>query len=401
MGAGTAQVFQVLIFPAVRVNFLQRELHGLSTKVLIEAIERTYSALDDPSELHTLGQDLARHLGSDAGDIVTERKDARRLTAWSSHGFDPAFLKFYDDTFLGHNPWFDLMLENAHGAAFSDREAPQDYLASAYVNEWVRAQGLGETLGAVLKSDANEDSWIGFTRAQGARPWSSEDAAFLTGLLPHLRRVIDLLSHRRAETQGIVDAFDVPVAVLDAEGRIVTLNIHAETILDGPDLRTDAMRRPIFIDPTANRMIELELRELRQPAAGVPVPSRDIPVRVGGDLRMLITTSRLPAAGGNGLVLIMRQTSGTPTIDRATLKELFSLTDTEVDLAAALAEGRGVVGFAEARGIRAATARWHLRNLEAKTGTSRIDELVSLIFRFARPGFGVLPPHMAGAPTSE
>jgi len=55
------------------------------------------------------------------------------------------------------------------------------------------------------------------------------------------------------------------------------------------------------------------------------------------------------------------------------------LTPTEAELAAALAEGRTLAEFAEARGCSEQTGRTHLKRILEKTGTSRQADLVRVL----------------------
>lgn len=70
---------------------------------------------------------------------------------------------------------------------------------------------------------------------------------------------------------------------------------------------------------------------------------------------------------------------GPPHLDAGQLAAQFGLTVAESRLAARLAEGRSVAEAAKVAGISIATARTHLRNIFAKTATSRQSELALLL----------------------
>lgn len=61
------------------------------------------------------------------------------------------------------------------------------------------------------------------------------------------------------------------------------------------------------------------------------------------------------------------------------LARLFELTPALARLAAALAAGRTLAEYAESASITQGTARWHLKELFARTGTSRQADLVRLL----------------------
>jgi DNA-binding CsgD family transcriptional regulator len=72
---------------------------------------------------------------------------------------------------------------------------------------------------------------------------------------------------------------------------------------------------------------------------------------------------------------------GGGALEEQTLCELFQLTPTEARVAAALTDGMTLAEVARQLGLAAATARWHLRHVFAKTHTCRQPELVNLLLR--------------------
>lgn len=81
----------------------------------------------------------------------------------------------------------------------------------------------------------------------------------------------------------------------------------------------------------------------------------------------------LPAA-----ILFIRDPEA-PTAARSILQGLFGLTPAEAAVAAALAQGRSADEIAVAHRIALNTARVHIRNILAKTNTTRQAQLVALI----------------------
>lgn len=82
----------------------------------------------------------------------------------------------------------------------------------------------------------------------------------------------------------------------------------------------------------------------------------------------------LPAA-----ILFVRDPEA-PTAARSVLQGLFGLTPAEAAVAAALAAGKSVNEIAATHRIALNTARVHIRNILAKTNTTREAQLVALIF---------------------
>lgn len=78
-------------------------------------------------------------------------------------------------------------------------------------------------------------------------------------------------------------------------------------------------------------------------------------------------------------VMVISDPDQAPEPAAATLARLFGLTPALGRLAAALAAGRTLAEYAEEAAITEGTARWHLKELFARTGTSRQAELVRML----------------------
>lgn len=70
-----------------------------------------------------------------------------------------------------------------------------------------------------------------------------------------------------------------------------------------------------------------------------------------------------------------------PTVQRARLRDTFSLTESEARVALALAEGLSVAEIASSSGVTVKTVRVQLSSVFSKTNTQRQGELVSLLSR--------------------
>lgn len=68
-----------------------------------------------------------------------------------------------------------------------------------------------------------------------------------------------------------------------------------------------------------------------------------------------------------------------PRASREDLAVFFDLTPAEAEMAEALAAGETVLAYAGRVGIRAGTARWRLKALQAKTDTHSLAELVLVL----------------------
>lgn len=358
----------------------------MSERILLDAIDAVYSALDDCDGINDLTRRLGSMLGADAGDIITERPEQGAIITHGSFGFDPEFLDEYDATYLGRNPWVTELLLKGAGQAHSDETDSRTYRASDYFNTWVRAQGFDRNLGALVDVGPSFHTWVGFVRCAGHGSFSETDRRFLDKLIPHLRRVIALQSALDGETthKALLERLPRPVFLLDRIGRVSDLNAQASKLLksNGPldmtrEGRLRAARRHDTarinaIVQTALGMVEFDAPSDSTLTTSIRHDGEDfglsaIPLRSGG-----------PVSCGAQVAISVCL----PNIEVADLNDFkcrFGLSPTETALARWIAKGGDIRGFAANRAIAPSTARWHLKNLEAKCGTGRIEALVALI----------------------
>ena len=68
-----------------------------------------------------------------------------------------------------------------------------------------------------------------------------------------------------------------------------------------------------------------------------------------------------------------------PEVAPDLVRRLFGLTESESRLASAIASGDSIDGAAESMGVTVSTARTYLKQVFAKTGTSRQGDLVRMV----------------------
>lgn len=234
---------------------------------------------------------------------------------------------------------------------------------------------------------------------------------------PHLRRAealraqLDDLRARQRTFEALIEASPVGVVLLDAQGGPLFANAAARRIGragDGLELGPEGLRAA---RPDEQRRLERAIAAARLTASGEapegeaivvvsrPSGTRGYPVLVkpvaDGPGR-----EGLGLAGAAALVLI-----GDPAArfdpSPEPVARLYGLTPAQARLACALASGDTVETYAESAGVTIATARWTLKQVQARTGTDRQSELVRLLLTgpAALLATGGVAPHMGGAPT--
>jgi DNA-binding CsgD family transcriptional regulator len=361
------------------------------TNRYLEAVDHCYGALDRPDGLQEFGAYLGAVVGADAGDIVSEWKCRPAIRTYSSFGFDPDLRIAYDDDFLGDNPWFDNLARQKMGCFHTDAADPPDYRNSVYFNEWVRPQGLDRTIGAVLQNDMEKHTWVGFVRAAGRQEFD-EEAGFLNALLPHIRRVvtsqirIDEAEAKISGMNALMDRMDAPAFILDSAGKVDFVNDAGHRFLsEGRGLHLSKTGHLRIYGSRANAQLNHQIHAAINIMAAPDILS-DEPVTFELSAGESAAINILPLRGSSlfagtsaRVAVIVTELDKIGPLDIRAFAEIFGLTGTETQLAHWIGQGRSLTDFAANTGIAVSTARWHLRNLETKTETTRIEELVALI----------------------
>ncbi|WP_343116228.1 LuxR C-terminal-related transcriptional regulator [Ostreiculturibacter nitratireducens] len=358
-------------------------------KRFIEIVERCYASLEDPCCLEEAHDLIGQSIGADAGDIVTEASFSNSIETHGSFGFDPDFLKNYDSEFLGKNPWAENLALLSRNRFHTDAEDSPDFARSAYFNEWVRPQGFHHSVGAILNEDAGQVTWVGYVRNAGRTPFEAE-IAFLGRLLPHLRRTVSLsnriscLHGEWASLSAVLSALKLPVLVVDGAQKVVFLNEAAERFLRRSRQVGTTRSGVLTATGAAGERLRVALDRAARilDRADMP-PDRTILVE---DDREAVAATVIPLCGwqtatvpaGRAAVVLCRFDPETMP-DLSAFAARHGLTETETELARHIACGKGVADFAQQKGIAASTVRWHLKNLEAKAGVSRVEQLVAAI----------------------
>lgn len=372
-------------------------VRGLSMidAVLLELIDLCYAAVDDKACWQTFTTKLAEALEADAGDLVVEHYDQGIAAPLGSVGFDPQFRESYDVEFLGENPW----IVQAHALpvcrAFTSQFEPHDFERSEYYNHWLKPQGFRHGVGAILDRHPNRVVHLGFIRTHAHGTFLDADATSLDRLIPHLRRAIDL-SEKLSVTQAVspnvsslIDHLEMAALLLDAKGRVLHMNHAADALLQRTDCTMSVQANRLCLN-NASTIHELEqavacsasidMFTQQSAAPGTILIHRD-----DDDLPPLVLKTyplRGEVRGGIAqprCLLLINDPSRPLPEQKPILRLSWDLTETEASLALALANGERIPEYAERMGVSPGTARWHLKNIQAKTGTHRTEDVVRLV----------------------
>jgi DNA-binding CsgD family transcriptional regulator len=223
--------------------------------------------------------------------------------------------------------------------------------------------------------------------------YTEPDLEFVRHLMPHLARALQYhqrfsdLERTRQSAADALERLPIGVMLLDASGRVLLANRAARAILDLDDGLSLQAKRPVAALHTETlrlrRFITTALtRGAAHDGAGgalsVSRPSHRRPFEV------LVTPLGESAAGdlGHGAAtaaLFLSDPERAVQADAGVLQQLYGLTRTEARVATGLAGGLSIREIAEANAMTMNTARWHAKNVFAKTDTAGQSDLVRLV----------------------
>ncbi|MDE0206917.1 MAG: helix-turn-helix transcriptional regulator [Candidatus Tectomicrobia bacterium] len=287
----------------------------------------------------------------------------------------------------------------------ADLYTREERKSSATYNVALRAGGYQNGLNVRL--DGPEGASVYWALADPIRRggWASQQIAMIESLLPHVRhflRVRHALVGAQALNASLLQLLDntrLAIIQLDRGGRFISANDRARFLLRlgrGLFEQDGFLRARMPADDTRlQQLVANALPRSGPPASGgamtvtrSPLPSRQVVhVLPVSDRQRDFGTGRVAA-----LVLVVEPGSAA-RLDAETVAAALGLTETESQVAVALAMGKTVSDVAKERGTTIGTGRFHVKRIHAKLGLSRGTDLVRLVLSLGEvPGLRDDPP---------
>lgn len=267
-----------------------------------------------------------------------------------------------------------------------DIVTPEDHAREPMYQDFYQRHGMLWWAGITFKS-LDQHYVVSLARRPDQDPFGESDRRLFRHLTGHLSRALTMAERLATATAkgglGTLEALDCGGILVNARGRVITVNAQAEAML-GEGL-TVAGSRLLARDADSNAALQSLIgRTLRdgpqeEGAIAIPRPLRR-PILV--DVLPIPAEARAPFLFGKAL-LVLVDLDRTPVPRETTLIRAFGLTQREAALAAKLAEGRDLAEAAARLEIGRETARTHLKSIFHKTDTRRQTELVALLQRLA------------------
>ena len=224
---------------------------------------------------------------------------------------------------------------------------------------------------------------ISFARRMDKAPPDEHEFGLIRLLAPHVRRAAKLYGIVEGETSqahtlsAVLDLVATPVLLFDAAGNCIEKNDAAERFLQ------------------ETNVLQWDVRRLRAraPAVDAVIGGQPLSLGLGDPDGRKFAMHILPLTGGlresvggrpRAVSEMFTQTMGElRPLPGEVLVRLYGLTFAESPLIGPRAANHSVDAAAAVLGITRSTARTHLRQVFAKTGTSRQSQLMRLVLSAA------------------
>lgn len=305
----------------------------------------------------------------------------------------------YENHFFALDPFVRL----AEGeVATAEELLGKQWLQSQIYLEFMKAIDVRHLLGADIYTKEGIECRLRVTRSHDAPPFSADDKALVSFILPHLKRSIqlharlDLLECERQLFAGTVNRMLLGMVSYAHNGTIIEMNQEARRILAEKDGMWLAGNNICLEVSHESRELQRMIRQALSgtsgqtaagAAAGTPAVVEGLSVtRPSGRAKLGVLVRPIPMGRWSEsrqrpavAVFLRDPESNVAQPSNELLRRLFGLTRMEAQLAMLLAEGLTLDEAAEKMDVRRNTARTHLRSIFCKTGVTRQTMLVRLL----------------------
>jgi DNA-binding CsgD family transcriptional regulator len=360
---------------------------------LFRLLDRVYDVPGETKSWSAMVEMVAAQFHGCAALVSQDPSSAASVHEWA--GLDPAMRISYEAHYSKLKPWLARLcaLPSGELADLAYLTTQPAYEKSEYYNDWVKPQANYWLLGAIFDKAHARSGYLTILRAKARGDFDADELAFCRKLAPHLSRAMRLhhkLAAVQREGRGAMEAVDrlaTGLILADRSARIVFANRLGETLLR----EADGLRAVAGELHAARADVTKKLHGLIAQSVDVAMGSSADPGSVlriaradGTALGVLVCPLRPGDSGIHPyhapLAALLLSDGGRVAAPRGTAFErLYGLTPTQADLLTALLDGERLAAYAERRGVKLDTVRFHLKQIFEKTGATRQADLVRQI----------------------
>ena len=319
------------------------------------------------------------------------------------HNINPESQRAYNTAYIGEDPWYrQAVARGLQKVVVTGQELlpTREFRRTGFYHDVMASSDIYDCMSITLEDCGSDNAGLILYRSKSQPFFGPREKALFGALLPHLRRMVRMrrLFEERQFMQALdaeaLDHLSFGVVFLDHDGTLSLANRAAEAVLSAHDGLGLRRGRLVAIDTEDDERLAQGIGWALGTARGpFPASVGDIAIRrrsgrTAYALQILPVTleSAEPCllthhVGTRRAIVVVTDPEGQKKPPVALLQQMFGLTPAEASLAAEIGSGKPLSEIANERGISTGTARWHLKNVQAKTDTHRLAELVRLVGR--------------------
>jgi DNA-binding CsgD family transcriptional regulator len=360
-----------------------------------------YDAALDAGLWPSVVEGIARFVPGAFVNLFSQDATRKTAQAFYTHGISQDYLDLYLQKYIHLNPMFPTTLFFEVGRILTENDImpKAEFNETRFFKEWVRPQGLVDSMAAILEKSATSVAGIAVGRGE-QHGLVDEEALRRMGLIvPHVRRavtigkVIDLHKVEAAALADTLDGIAAATFLVDTGGRIVHANVAGRAMLGDRLVVQSQGPRLAAIDAQADHALcdlfaSAEGGDVALGAGGVSLP---LASRAGERFvaHILALTSGARRRAGithsAAAVVFIRKTALDLPHPLEAIAKAYRLTPAEMRVMMMIVQIGGVPEIAPVLGISETTVKTHLQHVYEKTGTQRQADLVKLVAGYMSP----------------
>lgn len=376
--------------PVILVVLIASMLGNVSeqNKDLVELQHLLLEAVFDEDALDTALKKFADFCGAPISQLMVAQRNRTLLRSVFSKELENDIAEteaLYQDI----NPRVLATPTMPQGKVTRDQDfiSYEDISADQTYQELILPAGLGHFSAVPLIHDTEMTAGIALHRRFSDAPFSDEEARLheiAASVCEPVLRLAALIEKRNVRNSIDLIADDKAVAILDQTGRVLAHNEAFETLIALGAARILRERGLQLSSKSA------QTRLVRALGSHTGIVGGTLAIRSRNNQHQwLCRVTPKPAftlvgpEAGHAL-LVCEPVDAPPRLDVGLIRDFYSLTRAEAEIAALIFQGLAAKEIAAARNVSPETVRSHIKNLLNKTECNRQVELVAKLARFTQ-----------------
>jgi len=304
-------------------------------------------------------------------------------------GIDDEMMNQYTEYYAELNPFFQKPEYSASGALMCDKRLAHDFSnkhiwdGSEFFHDWLNKMDYAHTIGQTLTDTS--DRLLNFTiiRPSFEGSYSKLEKQKFLAMLKHVHKAFEL--HRKIEnlelqsssSEQALSSIDMAVLNITDKGKISYMSSTAARLLYSNQGLSD--NNGLLVASSSLTADTLLQAAIKQAAEHSQTQNLQLPRIPNGRLKLTITPNKPQRQFlGHyeiGLTVLIEAEEAKEEI----LKAHYRLTDTEVEVAQLICQGKTPQQISEIRCKSVQTVRTQIKSIYSKTGVNTQSQLVALI----------------------